>query len=130
MGYRRPAAVDLNVDLDAIPPNWCARWVWVMRWGKQHMGGAENVVQNYRTVYNAVALEPVLERVQQWWADKTPDQQRRVWRDDDGDVWHDRGASTTPCPTHGRAPFCPKDCPTVTRLQRDYDDTNHWRKDT
>lgn len=123
MGYRRqPTDEPDDVDVEAIAPHWCARWVWVLRWGDELMGGAECFAHNHRTVYNAGPAEPCLERVRRWWAEKTPEQRRSVWADDDEWVGFD---GLEHCPRHDRAvAYCEPSCPTIQRLQREYDATH------
>ena len=128
MAVRRDVEPVVDVDLDTPPPNWQARWVWALRWGREHMGGAESRSQNWRTVYNAQALEPALERVRAGWADKAEHVRRRVWEADAAPLpgWAD---ALEPC-EHGTPPgYCTQECRDVRRLQRAFDDDHrhHWQ---
>lgn len=124
---RAPEAADAH-DLEQPPPNWTARYVWVHRWGQEHRGPLpENRAQAWRLIYNAGPLEPHLEQVRAHWAEHTDDQRRKCWADDDKYP----GPECAPCRHHGgqAVALCPQDCPTVARMQREYDAENahYWR---
>lgn len=119
---RPPAEPDDELDVDALAPNWAARWLFVLRWGDQHMGGSPSYAANFRTVYNAGPVEPCLDRVRRWWAEKTLEERRKVWADDE--EWIGWGG-TQHCPRHDRAiAYCDPSCPAVGRLQREHDESH------
>ncbi len=131
MGFRRPPAEPSDdIDLEAPPPNYTARWLWVMRWGDELMGGSPSYAHNHRTIYNAGPVEPCLDRVRRWWVEKDPEQRRRVWADDDEWVGFD---GLEHCPRHDRAvAYCEPSCQTVARIQRQHDESHahDWAKPT
>lgn len=128
MALRRPPAEHVDLDLEQPPPNWLARYVWVHRWGQEYRGPQpESYAQAWRTVLNAGPLEPHLERLRADWAQLTDDQRRQWWAEDDKYP----GPECAPCRHHDdqAVALCPQDCPTVARMQREYDDENahYWR---
>ena len=125
MARPRPPAIEVNADLDGMPPNWAAHWVWVFRWGDEHMGGPTNRAQNFRTIFAAGPVEPALDRVQRWWDGKGEGVRRRCWEQDG----HRPGSGTEHCRHHDQAvAFCEQTCPTVAAIQRHHDDAgrHYW----
>lgn len=122
MARRRPPAEPSDdLDTDVMAPNWCARWLWVLRWGDVLMGGSPSYASNYRTIYCAGPVEPCLDRVRRWWLEKTPEQRRRAWADDVGWIGWD---GTQRCPRHDQPiAFCEPSCPAVARIQRQHDES-------
>ena len=131
MGFRRPPAEpDDEVDLEAVPPSWAARWLFVLRWGDELMGGSPSYAHNHRTIYNAGPVDPCLERVRRWWVEKDPEQRRSVWADDAGWIGFD---GTQHCSRHEQSiAFCDPDCPAVARIQRQHDESHAhaWKNPT
>lgn len=110
MGVRRQPTVD--ADLDAPPPHWLARRVYVRRLVTRDESGG--------VTYHGRPLDQALEHARRQWAEMT-DERRAYWHSIDADLgpgW--RGAE--PCARH-RQPWalCPLSCPTVAREQRDLD---------
>ena len=135
MAVRRAPEVGVDHDLDAIPPNWLARQVWVHRWGRELMGGPENHAQNWRTIFNAGPAERHLVRARHHWSEMSVEQRRKLWDRDEADGRQEGRRPPWPgteqC-ARCEAPvaFCDQTCPTVVRIQRDYDLTSdhQWRK--
>lgn len=126
MGYRRVPTVDTDLALDTPPPNWLAHRVWHRRWGVEYRPPLpRNRAQAWRIVFAAGPVEPHLEHARRYWSEFTEDRRRRWWESDDVRP----GEECTPCPHHHQAvALCPKECPTVARLQRRYDAANqhYW----
>ena len=128
MGFRRPPAEHVDLDLEQPAPNWLARQTWWRRWGQEHRGPLpESRAQSWRIIFNAGPLEPHLERARARWAELSEDHRRTWWACDD-----DRpGPECAPCPHHGgqALAYCPPSCPSVAKVQAAYDRANehYWR---
>lgn len=126
---RRPEPV-VDVDVDAPPPNWQARWVHALRIGTEHVSGPENRMQSHRQVFGAGDVDAALAWVRERWAAKPPEVRRRWWADDGGRPATAPG--TAECPEHRSAvAYCPQDCRTMRRLQRAFDTSHrhYWTKE-